>query len=176
VTIGMHKKTVNFLNDLNGLKWFYNVGKINNSMTHTDTIFIRTWDEAQKHSTSEKYKEVLLETSNELTIFLHDNHMKNYRLWNIKVKEIKPLTERIIREKIKETEKESRIPKNFPNMSLRWDILGICMSLEYSEYIQTDYYKKIMDWYLNGNFPCGWIGDVRENFEGAFELGKLVVF
>lgn len=172
----MHPKTAEFLTELGKIKWFSSVGEKIESPMLENTVFISTWDEALEYSTSEAYQDVLIETGNELTIFLHGNHMEKYRLWNIKVEEIKPRTERLVKEKIKEAEKENRIPKNFPNASLRWDILHICMSLEYSDYILTEYYKKLIYCYLNGHFPCGWVGDVPEDFEGAFNVGKLVVF
>jgi hypothetical protein len=30
--------------------------------------------------------------------------------------------------------------------------------------------------YLGGRFPCGWIGEVPDDFGGAFQMGKLAVY
>ncbi len=52
----------------------------------------------------------------------------------------------------------------------------MCMVREYEDLVpRTRYYELQEQWYLAGRFPCGWIGEVPDEMEGAFEVGKLAV-
>jgi hypothetical protein len=51
--------------------------------------------------------------------------------------------------------------------TLRWDILGACMELEYADIREPGFFCGLMAWYLAGRFPCGW-GERGEN--GAIRL------
>ena len=59
---------------------------------------------------------------------------------------------------------------------MTWDLLAMCMVREYEDLVpRTRYYELQEQWYLAGRFPCGWIGEVPDEMEGAFEVGKLAV-
>jgi hypothetical protein len=172
----MQQKTADFLIKLENMKWFSNVGSKKNSADNTDVVFVSSWDEALECTFSDIAEDALTEANGELTTFLHDNHRAEYARWNAIVDELKPLTEKLIKRKVSEAEADRMIPPKFPTDSFRWDILQICLNLEYSEQIETEYYKRLAYWYLAGHFPCGWEGEVPEDFKGAFQVGKLVVY
>lgn len=172
----MHPKTVAFLDELATTKWFSKVGMSDQSGNSVDTIFVSNWDEAIAYCTEQTYDDASLEAVNQISMYLHEHHREKYQLWNDKVAEIKPKTATLIRTKKSEAIKENRAPRNLADSPFSGDILHICIALEYSDLYQSEYYTKLVYWYLNGHFPCGWEGEVPEDFEGAFQVGKLVVF
>lgn len=55
------------------------------------------------------------------------------------------------------------------SFSIRGDMLGIAMETEFADVSLGNFYtSKILKWYENGHFPCGW--------EGIYPEGKLIVY
>lgn len=107
------------------------------------------------------------------------HHRDADKEWNPKVIEIKPSVERLIAVKLASPEVAARIPGGASQAfiaAIRWDLLNLCMAYEYADLVPVSrYYRLLEHWYLAGHFPCGWIGEVPDNMEGAFQVGKLAV-
>ena len=171
----MHKNTASFLSEFTKIRMFAKVG-VHGDPIFKDTIFATSWGEAIDFSGAQEYEDSALEASNQLTLYLHKNHRDEYRGWNEKAKAIEREVKKTIEHAIANAITNGRAPKDIPKKNIHWDVFYICMSLEYSDFYQSEYYAQLAYWYLNEHFPCGWVGEVPEDFVGAFELGKLVVF
>ena len=110
---------------------------------------------------------------------LATHHREVYQTWNDKVKEIKPLTEKLTQAKLAQPEVNAVIPSHARQAifyAIRGELLLLCMAHEYESLVPLSHYCQLVEhWYLAGHFPCGWIGEVPEDMEGAFEVGKLAV-
>ena len=139
----MHPKTIAFLNELAAVKWFANVGKPDTSANSAGTVFVSSWDDAVKYCTAQIYDDASLEASNQIGVHLQPHHKDEYQLWNNKIAEIKLRAEPLINKKRNEAIKENRAPKNLSIDPLNWDVVGICVALEYSDLYESEYYKKL---------------------------------
>lgn len=172
----MNPKTYEFLHRLEQIDWFCNAGK---PLDESPNCFlVRDWQEALKICASESSEAAYLEASNELTIYLSKHHGEAYSLWNSKVGEIKPVISRLIEKKMAMPAVHARIPsyagKTFAD-TLSWDLVALCMACEYENYVRTKYYGLLGKSYMDGRFPCGWVGEVPDDFLGAFEVGRLAI-
>ena len=170
----MNASTRAFLVNLERTDWFCNAGSPLDESTGMQPV--DGWPEALAicAGASEAY----LEFQNELTMHLHFNHRAAYQQWNVKVCEIKPLVIRLVQSKLATPSIGARIPNGAGKIlvdTLEWDMLALCIAREYEECIRTRYYDLLERSYLTGRFPCGWIGDVTDNMEGAFVKGKMAV-
>lgn len=173
----MNPRTSELLRKLEQADWFSNCGLPLEANAEVQPL--QGWREAMEVCPEPSSKAARLESSNELTVQLSARHDEAYELWNAKVAEVKPLMERIVREKLASPSVRARMPdeaeKVFLN-ALRWDLLGLCMAREYEDLVpRTRYYELVEHWFLAGRFPCGWIGEVPEDMAGAFAVGKLAV-
>ncbi|AKZ64478.1 hypothetical protein F506_19070 [Herbaspirillum hiltneri N3] len=173
----MHSRTVAFLDDLAEVQWFSQVGKVMKPNDHIETIFVSNWDQAVAHCTSSASDDASVESLNQISMYLHQNHRDAYQLWNTKIAEMKPhIAYLLSNKKRNEAGNENGMPDDLIYKFSSSDMLRICIAFEYSDFYQSRYYSELAYWYLNGHFPCSWVGDVAEDFEDAFSLGKLVVF
>lgn len=49
------------------------------------------------------------------------------------------------------------------------------MAREYEDFVKTKYHQLQEVLYLDGRWPCGWTGEVPDDMENAFAMGKLAV-
>ena len=172
----MNSKTTELLLRLERTDWFCNAG--NPLEVSPDVVQVKTWVAALEICASEPSKTASLEADNELTVYLSSHHGAAYSRWNILVEQIKPSVTKLVEMKLGSPAVRARLPNDARNGfidRLKWDLVSIAMACEYDEYIRTKYYELLEHWYLAGRFPCGWIGQVPEDFVGAFGVGKLAV-
>lgn len=172
----MNSSTKDFLQRLEQTDWFASCAT---PLEPTEEVApVDTWASALEICATQASDDARLEGSNELTVYLfkHDNAGLNQ--WNSKSAELKPRVLRLIHEKLATAATKGRIPvepgKTFRS-ALEWDVLVLCMAHEYGDVVRTRYHELLEHWYLAGRFPCGWIGEVPDDMEGAFQMGKLAV-
>jgi hypothetical protein len=71
---------------------------------------------------------------------------------------------------------EKLLKKMKPRLS--WDIMFICLEIEYSDIVKPFFYLPLLDpWYASGHLPCGWDGqEFPDDWDGVIREGKLIVF
>lgn len=154
--------------------WFRNAGSP--FYSGVDVQRVEDWSSAIGICCSEISSDARLEANNELTVHLAISHKEAYRSWNVKVAELKPQVERLVERKLAASPMRPNIADDIVRSvvgSLRWDLLALCMASEYKDLLSTKYYEALERWYLAGHFPCGWIGEVPEDMEDAFSVGRL---
>lgn len=172
----MQAEARNFLDKISTVSWFASVGKTSDDFLTGDVAVVSSWEDALSLSISENFDNASNEAINEITMYLSKFAIEEYRQWNKKVQEIKPKIASLVRTKISEAIANEVAPHDLPDEPFAGDLLHICMALEYAKVYHSKYFEKLAYWYLNGHFPCGWQGDVQEDFAIAFQSGKLMVY
>jgi hypothetical protein len=173
----MKTNTSELLLRLEMADWFCNAGQPLESSP--DVAQVSTWGEALEVCATQASDDARLEAQNELTVQLSARHGAAYKLWNTKVAELKPLVGKLMDKKLAMSAVRGRVPKepgnNFVD-ALRWELLGLCVAHEYEDAVSLTKYRELFEyWFFAGHFPCGWIGEVPDDMEGAFAMGKLAV-
>lgn len=173
----MDNKTHKLLLNLVQADWFCNASKPLEATPEIEPL--QGWAHAIEVCSSRPSEDAYLEAKNQLTAQLSAHHSALYGQWNSRVKEIKPLTEQLIRDKLATPGVRARTPNGVEKVfldTLRWDMLALCVACEYEDLVPISrYYELLRHWYLAGRFPCGWLGEVPDDMEGAFQVGKLAV-
>ncbi len=173
----MKPNTSELLLRLETADWFCNTGK---PIELTgEVVQIDTWQEALEVCAAQESDDARLEAQNELTVQLSARHSAVYKLWNNKVAELKPLVVKLMDKKLAVPAVRARVPSAAGKVfldALRWELLGACMAHEYEDAVSVTKYRELFErWFLAGHFPCGWVGEVPDDMEGAFAMGKLAV-
>lgn len=173
----MKPNTSDLLLRLEMADWFCNAGQP--LEPSPGVVRVNTWVEALEVCATQASDDARLEAQNELTVQLSARHVAVYTLWNAKVAELKPLVSKLVDKKLVMSAVRGRVPRvagnNFVD-ALRWELLGMCMAHEYEDAVSLTKYRELFEyWFLAGHFPCGWIGEVPDDMEGAFAMGKLAV-
>jgi hypothetical protein len=164
------------LDDFIDLDWFCNIK--NQLPLDVDIVPVVDWGEAMSICTAQNSYDAQLEGQNELTVqlFLHrDKVMKD---WNSLVGEFEPIVSGLVEAKMRTYALKARVPLGAAmdiSRKLKRDLVLLCMAREHEFIIKTKYFGLLEHWYLAGRFPCGWIGEVPDDMENAFEVGKLAV-
>lgn len=158
----MHIKTQTALDALNSTDWLRNVGR----RDADDVEFVSSWREAIACCESLDWMNVQEDSLNLLRVRVRKYSVDLYDTWNDLVIDIKPVTEPLIELKTRNVVAQENLSEGFLH-SVRWDILAICLELEYSDVVPVDPRLHRLRWYLDGHFPCGWRGG---------DDGKLIVF
>lgn len=159
----MNPGTVQKLRELKNYPWFSRAG----TSTGRDLDFGLSWDEAIAEASRVEWSNVQLEGKNQLTRNLSHNHRQRFRQWNRIVEEVKAAQEQIFSGIIIPLAREKALPKSFEN-TVRWDLLCICMEVEFADIVPPCFYNRLDHCYETGHFPCGW--------EGDYPQGRLLVF
>jgi len=170
----MKPNTRELLQRLEAADWFYNCGHPLDSSL--DAVHINTWKEALAVWTTQASDDARIESQNELTVTLSKH--QGLSGWNLTVQELKPLVVGLTERKLAAPAVLGRVPvegRETVLKALRWDLLGLCLAREYEDLVVTEYHQLLEQLYLAGRWPCGWIGEVPDDMEGAFAMGKLAV-
>lgn len=170
----MKPKTRELLVRLELADWFANCERPFEA--NPDVVRVGTWKEALAIWTTQASDDARIESQNELTV----NLAKRQRLsgWNSTVQELKPVIVTLLESKLVDSAVLTRLPNDGRDVvlkALHWDFLGLCMAREYEDCVATKYHQLQEYLYLSGRWPCGWIGAVPDDMEGAFAMGKMAV-
>ena len=172
----MNSRSEDFILRLFEADWFANCSM---ALEPTEeSVPVKTWASALEICATQESDDARLEGSNELTVHLFKYDSAALNQWNNKIAEIKPRIINIIQKKLSEAVMRGYMPSEPGNAfrnALEWDILILCMAREYSDIFRTKYHEMVEGFYLAGRFPCGWVGEVPDEMEDAFRVGKLAV-
>jgi hypothetical protein len=159
----MHPRTQATLEELRQARWFANVG-----VNDTETAdVLNSWDQAIESCSSDEWRELCMEAANQYRERLVERSPERFGKWNDLVGEIKPVTERLAREKVSAVMEQHKLPIALLH-SVSWDMLHVCMEAEYADVYPPGFYASQAYWYIKGHFPCGW--------RGQFPRGELVIY
>lgn len=138
---------------------------------------VRSWTEALAICTSPTSEDARLEARNEMAGFL-TRHAPEWPQWHSRTRRIQPLVNQLIDRKLAEPEVRARVPQA-ADPAIRdavcRDLLALCMAREYGDVVRTRYVELVEQAWLEGRFPCGWVGRVPDDMRDAFESGRLAV-
>jgi hypothetical protein len=160
----MHPRTIATLEQLENADWFSAVG-VND--TDEAAIVLSSWQEAIEHCSSIEWENVNLEGANSYRERLVERSPERFQKWNDIAREVRPVTDALVRRKIKLVVQQNNLPKVFENC-VQWDIAHVCMEAEFADVYPPGYYGSQGYWYTVGHFPCGW--------KGNFPEGILIVY
>ena len=160
----MHSRTIATLDRLEKISWFSRVG-INEG---SSVAFVRSWSEAIHHCGSPAWEDFQLDAQNQNSAQVAQRSKERvHRRWNDTVEEVKRITRPLVARKIAAVVRENNLPEIF-SIQVNYDMLGVCMEVEYADGCVPGLFTSLGHWYLNGHFPCGWWG--------MFPAGRLVVY
>ena len=132
-----------------------------------DYVRANSWREANSLCRSVAWENAQLAAQNDLTENFQRKHSASYQSWNVIGLELRPIIQPLVESKTASICAEHAASKEFVD-SVRWDILGWAMELEFAGLVAPNFYATLGVLYLQGNFPCGWDGD--------FPAGRLIVY
>jgi hypothetical protein len=155
--------TIATLDDLESVEWFRNVGRAKPERARS----VRTWAEAEPYLTSVVSENVRIAASNQLRERLLEVSEDQLEQWNARVDLVSPLVNALVSEKADDYSRKNAWPVRALDI-VRWDILGIALEAEFSQWVKPFFYAELGFWYREGHFPIGWDGTLTD--------GRLVVF
>lgn len=158
-----HPRTISTLDKLDSVQWFIHVGQ--QDMQHA--VYVRSWDDAVEHCSSEEWENLTLEAANQLRERIVEIDKRRLNQWNEILEVVKPFAYAITDEKAGPIFKQKQLPKVFLD-TVKWDILHLCMEAEYADIVKPAFFSSLAFYYLEGHFPCG--------FSGNFPDGKFVIY
>lgn len=114
------------------------------------------------------WENAYLDAQGDLTGYLHLHHNKEYNeYWNEEVTIIKEKYLPPILDKIKKAIDERNYSTDIIPY-IRYNVVEIMMSNFYSEFYESVFFKNMLEVYLSGHLPCGWMG--------KYPNGKFMIF
>jgi len=120
---------------------------------------LTSWDEAIQHCASDRWQHLQLEASNQYRERLLERDRSEYLKWNEIVGALKLVTIPFVDARLAILARQENLPSVFRDM-VQWDILGVCWEAEFSHVCEPGWYAGNAFWYMNGHFPCGWLGEL----------------
>ena len=167
VTITTLKVNDKLIHEIETFEWFINCG-IPYHNESFPTIQLTKWSEAEQFCKKITWENTQLETSGDLSSYLHLYHHNEYQKWNQLVEEAKKLLSKKIYPTIEKFQIENQLDILFFH-SVSWDLLNAVMEETYSVCNHKQFfYRNLLEIYKAGHFPCGW--------KGKYPAGFLYVF
>jgi hypothetical protein len=116
---------------------------------------------------SPEWEDLQLEVLNQFREYIAGRSMERLNLWNALLHEVHEVTRPLVGRKIAAVVRENGPPKCF-GVQVTHDISLLCMELEYANICPPGLFTRMGYLYVDGHFPCGWLGIVPE--------GKLIVY
>lgn len=161
--------TKDTIEQLREVDWFTAVGNKPALPENWQTrlIFCDSWVEAVYHCSKTSWENLRLNANDVIYSEVRQQSPEVSRHWNEVVGELRPIVNDLVGSKTRVVVEVHKLPVKFVHV-VRWDVLGILLEAQYGEFLKTNFYVPLGNWYLEGHFPCGW--------EGEYPDGKLIVF
>jgi hypothetical protein len=153
----MHPRTEATLRKIGRANWFCNVGVRDTN----EADILSSWPEAIESCGSLEWENLCLEAANQYRERLVERSPERFEAWNDIVDMIKPAAIALVKVKTKRVIEEHNLPKVFLD-TVNWDIVHLCMEAEFADVYPPVFYASQAYWYMEGHFPCGWIGQFPE--------------
>ncbi len=170
----MNRKTRDILSELESYLWFSNVG---NRSEVGDVTFVDSWGAAVASCASRKWEDFQQDIHNYYIRKVGAHIHEGAERWNAVLSEVESRLAVHAFPVVEKMASNLELPQVFVD-SVRWDVLGICMEVEFSDITPPFFFAAIVrECYRSGHFPCGWDGpDLPDGWCGNLSLGKLIVY
>lgn len=155
-----------FIDVISNCLWFENCGKRDDKKIEFEVIFVENAEEVKKSISNNKWENLCLIKSGDLTEFLSINYRNEDRKWNELVEKVKAEYMSVFLPEIEGKLDDTGLDKSVLKY-IEWDILMLFMSNYYSDYYEDEFYVKLLKIYLSGHLPCGWSGKLKS---GIFKV------
>ena len=156
----------NFIERLKAIRWFQRCEQSPDGL-HLKFSYRQIQDRAEvdENIKSLTWENFTLEASNRLTSYLHHNRNKEYQAWNTITDAYKkelPFFESQV-QAFAETNGIACVLDDFNCI-----VLGMCMENHYYKIAPhlPIFFQYLLPLYEKGHIPCGWQGEVEEEFTG----------
>lgn len=156
-----------FLNEVNTCPWLKNCGTDVERAYNFDVYAITDIKDVCKRLNSLEWENFCLDRRNDLTSFLFRNYRKDYGNWNNTVRLVKKEYIISISDSVMQVLQQREWPNSMVD-DISFNLLCIFMANNYSELYSDVFWDRMLNVYLSGHLPCGWVGNYPE--------GKLIVF
>lgn len=148
--------------------WLKYCGTMDKCTYNFDVYVLETQKQALKVIRSIAWENTCLDAQGDLSGYLHLHHNREYNeYWNEEVTIIKENFLPPILEKVKRTIEEKNYSLDIIE-DIEYNVLIIMMSNFYSEFYESVFFKNMLEVYLSGHLPCGWMG--------KYPNGKFMIF
>lgn len=155
-----------FVEPILNCQWLQRCGQIDSF--GFDVEYLSSKCDVEKNINATKWENICLERKGDFTAYLLKNHKTEYnKYWNDVVRMVKEQYISKISEKVNIALLNCDLSVDILD-DIKMNILLIFMLEYYSEYYSSDFYNKILEIYLAGHLPCGWIGE--------YPNGKFIVY
>ena len=159
----MRAQTKQTIASFDRIPWFRNVGK--NDVPKVKVV--SSWAEAIELCSSPDWENFTLEALNEYRELVAERNPERWDSWNEIAAEVREVLAPLVQRAAREVIRANSLPTVFEEC-LRWDLLGTCMEIDYSDICPPIFFSGLAHYYARGHFPCGW--------SGPYPTGKLIVF
>lgn len=159
----MQERTALVLEQLRRTAWFANFGT---PISSSDILAVSCWDDAMGYGGKPEWECLRLDIMNQESNVVLDHFGDDAFPWNDVADEIRPQI-RAMTEKSLASLGLSPRGHDVVRAQAGWDTLLACLEVEYSDLVTCEFYRRLLRWYLEGHWPCGW--------EGKYPSGKLIV-
>jgi hypothetical protein len=146
------------LDELVGLDWFSRTGTFAGT---ADAKPVKTWKKAVASSQCVDWKNIKLETANELRAKIQAVSIELYQTWNAAVIPLRDRVKEVVGAPVAAYLAKHDLSPKVLN-SVQWDVLHAAMEAHYSHVASPGAYTKMLALYRQGHFPCGWVGEWPE--------------
>ncbi len=155
------------LQELENASWFSRVGNMTGIKYPEKILMLSSWKEAIDYCSSIEWENLRLEARERFRGMLMRKDKERWRQWNQVVESVKPTVADLVERKTGAVVDQFKLPQVFVSR-VRWDVLSLLMESEYSDVQPPGFFASNAFWYVNGHFPCGWVG--------KFPEGRLVLY
>jgi hypothetical protein len=92
-----------------------------------------------------------------LTEYLASTCPAQFQSWNSLVIDAKEIFNARVRPFVASFSTEHNLSKQFENC-VEWDVIGAVMETSYERFKPPVFFRRLLDVYDQGHFPCGWRG------------------
>ena len=151
----MRTETRRLLEGLEQSDLFSDVGQPFPEEQSESVIAVKSWAVATEMNGSKQWHNTQIHHSNRLLHFIAEKARARSRRWNDHAKEVRADIDLWLPDKLEVVRQKHRLPDSFVN-SVSWVVAYACMESEYGDLKPPQFYRRLIDWYLAGRFPCGW--------------------
>lgn len=157
----MKNETIDLIEKLRATPWFVHVGE-----PGLGGVFLaRSWEEVAQ--ICEETEDLFLTIREDYVARLERSSKCAWRSWNEVVQRVRPNIQALVTPKIQGLAIDERL-RSRVDARARWEVMHAAVEIEFSDVIPPAFFTSLMPWYLQGRFPCGWVGE--------YPAGQLAVY
>jgi hypothetical protein len=153
------------------------------SLGQTDyDIGAKNWRNALRLCQKIQWASLQLQVRNRIFQKIHEKNYYRRMEWNSIVGEINPRIDEIVKATVINMDRIDEKGRDVITESMSWDLMMICMEVEYSDVIAPFFFvPKLKFVYQGGHFPCGWSGKkISEKWASLSDKplppGKILIY